>query len=169
MSVHPQFIWSVHCHNDLAWLANSWLRVRDWRRARQRQINNGLGECAGNCSLRKRGDGGQYRPARTTWSDGIDTATSCRQPKGGARPLAVVAHHTWRALTPSHTPGIHQDGVPGRTRTQTAARRGCVLTNDVLGVWRGRNAFCQRSAGAGRELEARAISMPPTRVQGELA
>ena len=156
-------IWSVHCHNDLGMaVANSLAGVK-LGGARQVECTiNGLGERAGNCSLE------EVVMAVKTRRDyfGLDVGIDATQIVAASR---MVSQTTGFVVQPNkavvganafaHASGIHQDGVLKARDTYEIMRAedvGWSTNRIVLGKLSGRNAFKQRLAELGIEMDSEA-------------
>ena len=154
-------IWSVHCHNDLGMaVANSLAGIKIGG-ARQIECTiNGLGERAGNCALE------EVVMAIKTRSDyfGLTVGVDTQQILAASR---MVSQTTGFVVQPNkavvganafaHASGIHQDGVLKARDTYEIMRAqdvGWSANKIVLGKLSGRNAFKQRLADLGVELES---------------
>ncbi len=153
-------VWSVHCHNDLGVaVANSLAAVM----AGARQVEctvNGLGERAGNASLE------EIVMAVRTRQDYFkcDTRIDATQIVPASKMVAAVTGFPVQpnkaivgANAFAHEAGIHQDGVLKHRETYEIMRAedvGWSTNKLVLGKHSGRNAFRQRLADIGVELES---------------
>jgi 2-isopropylmalate synthase len=153
-------VWSVHCHNDLGVaVANSLAAVM----AGARQVEctvNGLGERAGNASLE------EIVMAVRTRQDFFkcDTRIDATQIVPASKMVAAVTGFPVQpnkaivgANAFAHEAGIHQDGVLKHRETYEIMRAedvGWATNKLVLGKHSGRNAFRQRLADIGVELES---------------
>ncbi|MGD8476319.1 MAG: 2-isopropylmalate synthase [Burkholderiales bacterium] len=153
-------VWSVHCHNDLGLaVANSLAAVM----AGARQIEctvNGLGERAGNASLE------EVVMAVRTRQDyfDCDTRIDATQIVPASKLIAAITGFPVQpnkaivgANAFAHESGIHQDGVLKHRETYEIMRAedvGWTTNKLVLGKHSGRNAFRQRLAELGIELES---------------
>jgi 2-isopropylmalate synthase len=153
-------VWSVHCHNDLGLaVANSLASVM----AGARQIEctvNGLGERAGNASLEEIVMAVRTRQDYFDCDTRIDTTQIVPVSK-------MVSAITGFPVQPNkaivganafaHEAGIHQDGVLKHRETYEIMRAedvGWTANKLVLGKHSGRNAFRQRLADLGIELDS---------------
>ena len=153
-------VWSVHCHNDLGLaVANSLAAVM----AGARQIEctvNGLGERAGNASLE------EIVMAVRTRQDffNCDTRIDTTQIVPASKLVSAVTGFPVQpnkaivgANAFAHESGIHQDGVLKHRETYEIMRAedvGWATNKLVLGKHSGRNAFRQRLAELGVELDS---------------
>lgn len=151
-------IWSVHCHNDLGVaVANSLAAIP----AGVRQIEctvNGLGERAGNASLE------EIVMAVRTRQDffGCDTQIDATQIVPASKLISSITGFPVQpnkaivgANAFAHEAGIHQDGVLKHRETYEIMKAEDVGWSNnklVLGKHSGRNAFKQRLADLGFEL-----------------
>jgi 2-isopropylmalate synthase len=153
-------VWSVHCHNDLGLaVANSLASVM----AGARQVEctvNGLGERAGNASLEEIVMAVRTRQDYFDCDTRIDTTQIVPVSK-------MVSAITGFPVQPNkaivganafaHEAGIHQDGVLKHRETYEIMRAedvGWTANKLVLGKHSGRNAFRQRLADLGIELDS---------------
>ncbi len=156
-------IWSVHCHNDLGMaVANSLAGVQIGGARQVECTINGLGERAGNCSLE------EIVMAVKTRKDyfGLDVGVDPSQIVPVSR---LVSQTTGFVVQPNkavvganafaHASGIHQDGVLKARDTYEIMRAedvGWSANKIVLGKLSGRNAFKQRLADLGIEMQSEA-------------
>ena len=154
-------IWSVHCHNDLGMaVANSLAGVKIGGARQVECTINGLGERAGNCSLE------EVVMAVKTRRDyfGLDLGIDAKHILAASR---MVSQITGFVVQPNkavvganafaHASGIHQDGVLKARDTYEIMRAEDVgWTNNkiVLGKLSGRNAFKQRLADLGVQMQS---------------
>ncbi len=153
-------VWSVHCHNDLGLaVANSLAAVM----AGARQVEctvNGLGERAGNASLE------EIVMAVRTRQDYFkcDTRIEATQIVPASKMVAAVTGFPVQpnkaivgANAFAHEAGIHQDGVLKHRETYEIMRAedvGWSTNKLILGKHSGRNAFRQRLADIGVQLDS---------------
>ena len=104
-------IWSVHCHNDLAWLRLT--RRPGLAGARQAEVTINGTASARQHVARRSGDGVAHPALLYNLTTGIDTTQIAQQPHG--QQLHRPAHQPNKVIVGanafSHEAGIHQDGV----------------------------------------------------------
>jgi 2-isopropylmalate synthase len=153
-------VWSVHCHNDLGMaVANSLAAVMVGARQIECTVN-GLGERAGNASLE------EVVMAVRTRQDYFkcDTRVDATQIVPASKLVSAITGFPVQpnkaivgANSFAHESGIHQDGVLKHRETYEIMRAedvGWTTNKLVLGKHSGRNAFRQRLAELGIEMES---------------
>jgi 2-isopropylmalate synthase len=153
-------VWSVHCHNDLGMaVANSLAAVMEGARQIECTIN-GLGERAGNASLEEVVMAVRTRQDYFT----CDTRVDATQIVPASKLVSAITGFPVQpnkaivgANSFAHESGIHQDGVLKHRETYEIMRAedvGWTTNKLVLGKHSGRNAFRQRLAELGVEMES---------------
>ncbi len=156
-------VWSVHCHNDLGMaVANSLAGVK-LGGARQVECTiNGLGERAGNCSLEEVVMAVKTRRDYFGLDVGIDTSQIVAASRMVSQTTGFVVQPNKAVVGANafaHASGIHQDGVLKARDTYEIMRAedvGWSTNRIVLGKLSGRNAFKQRLAELGIEMDSEA-------------
>lgn len=152
-------VFSVHCHNDLGLaVANSLAAIKAGARQVECTIN-GIGERAGNAALE------EIVMALDTRADlyPVTTAINTKEIVPTSRMVATISGMLVQpnkaivgANAFAHESGIHQDGVLKSRETYEIMRAedvGWESNMICLGKLSGRNAFRQRIAELGNDLE----------------
>ena len=157
-------IWSTHCHNDLGLaVANSIAGAQNGARQIECTIN-GLGERAGNAALEEIVMAFKVRGDTLPYETAIDTTRLARASQMVSRITGFPVQYNKAIVGKNafaHESGIHQDGMLKNTETYEIMKPedvGVSKSSLVMGKLSGRNAFRDKLASLGYELETESLN-----------
>ncbi|MCZ4298687.1 2-isopropylmalate synthase [Henriciella marina] len=157
-------IWSTHCHNDLGLaVANSIAGAQNGARQIECTIN-GLGERAGNAALEEIVMAFKVRGDTLPYETAIDTTRLARASQMVSRITGFPVQYNKAIVGKNafaHESGIHQDGMLKNTETYEIMKPedvGVSKSSLVMGKLSGRNAFRDKLASLGYELEPESLN-----------
>ena len=157
-------IWSTHCPNDLGLaVANSIAGAQNGARQIECTIN-GLGERAGNAALEEIVMAFKVRGDTLPYETAIDTTRLARASQMVSRITGFPVQYNKAIVGKNafaHESGIHQDGMLKNTETYEIMKPedvGVSKSSLVMGKLSGRNAFRDKLASLGYELETESLN-----------
>ena len=157
-------IWSTHCPNDLGLaVANSIAGAQNGARQIECTIN-GLGERAGNAALEEIVMAFKVRGDTLPYETAIDTTRLARASQMVSRITGFPVQYNKAIVGKNafaHESGIHQDGMLKNTETYEIMKPedvGVSKSSLVMGKLSGRNAFRDKLASLGYELEPESLN-----------